>query len=445
MEKQIVISQNPVVEDVQIELPYVRNTPNRNISEKKETLNVLSLFSGCGGMDLGFEGGFIAHKRSINPRTEPDYIEKKLSKNWIQLKKNKFNTVFANDILNEARKTWLNNFDRFGHGPSHFYSDSIVDLVKLHKAGNTVFPSDIDIVTGGFPCQDFSLAGKRKGFSSTKNHLGKRTDYEIPTIESRGMLYFWMKEVIEITKPKMFVAENVKGLVNLDNVLEIIQNDFQSVGDGGYIVLPAQVLHAADYGIAQSRERVIFIGLRKDCLLPDAKEKFTLYGQSSDLSPFPLPSHSPTGDGVLEPYLTLEEIFANLPEPEESTDPAQQVYSKAKYLGKKLQGQNEVKLKGIGPTIRAEHHGNIEFRRLSVENGGKNELNKGLPQRRLTPRECALIQSFPPDFVLVTPKTEKLTNVSSSEAYKVIGNAVPPILAYKIARRIQSIWNYLFF
>lgn len=112
-----------------------------------------------------------------------------------------------------------------------------------------------------------------------------------------------------------------------------------------------------------------------------------------------------------------------------SRDLSQQVYSKAKYLSNGSQGQTEIKLTGLGPTIRSEHHGNIEFRRLSTEHGGKHksELAKGLKERRLTPRECALIQTFPPDYQFVMRgSSSKGMKLSSSGAYKVIGNAVPP-------------------
>ena len=132
----------------------------------------------------------------------------------------------------------------------------------------------------------------------------------------------------------------------------------------------------------------------------------------------------------------------------DSFDPSQRFYSKAKYMGAHCQGQKEIAIDNIGPTIRSEHHGNIEFRRLSLEHGGmyKDELQKGLTERRLTPRECALIQTFPPDFQFVIPKDYawKQFIVSASGAYKVIGNAVPPILAYHIAMRIQNLWSTYF-
>ena len=70
----------------------------------------------------------------------------------------------------------------------------------------------------------------------------------------------------------MFIAENVKGLTNLDDVQEVIQNDFAAAGNGGYLVVPAQILYAPDYGVPQSRERVIFIGFRKNALRSEALE-----------------------------------------------------------------------------------------------------------------------------------------------------------------------------
>lgn len=109
--------------------------------------------------------------------------------------------------------------------------------------------------------------------------------------------------------------------------------------------------------------------------------------------------------------------FAHLLEPSVASDPAQQVYSKAAKL-EKGQGQSQVPMDGFGPTMRAEHHGNIEFR----------------GERRLTVREAALLQTFPPDCILTQPgKKATLT------AYKPIGNAVPPLLGYIIAQRVLQL------
>ncbi|MBP7857339.1 MAG: DNA (cytosine-5-)-methyltransferase [Prevotella sp.] len=413
--------------------------------EERHIHRVFSLFSGCGGMDLGFEGHFIANRKSFaddDPR-----VERKVNDDWVMLKKTKFKDVFANDILPEAEYAWVNYMSRFGYDPSIYHCQSIVDLVKMQKSGANIFPTNIDVVLGGFPCQDFSVAGKRMGFDSQKDDYGKKRAGDKPTEESRGKLYFWMKQVIDIVRPKIFIAENVKGLVNLGNVKDIIQRDFASADGNGYIVLNPQVLHAGNYGVPESRERVIFIGLRRDALLPEALNALEKDDIPEEYNPYPKPTHACTvkGEGLL-PMVTTYDVLKDLKEPDESLDPSQSVYSKAKYLSNGSQGQTEIKLDGLGPTIRSEHHGNIEFRRLSAEHGGTHteELNMGLSERRLTPRECAMIQTFPPDYEFVCKKNlGRGYNVSSSGAYKIIGNAVPPVLAYHIATRIQDLWiNY---
>ena len=133
----------------------------------------------------------------------------------------------------------------------------------------------------------------------------------------------------------------------------------------------------------------------------------------------------------LKKYPYAGHFFDGLLEPEdEKEDIAQQKFSKAKYI-KGSQGQTQVNEKGIAPTIRSEHHGNIEFRYLHKKNGGSFDK-----QRRLTVRECARIQTFPDsqDFVF----NSDAGNLSASEAYKLIGDAVPPLLAYKIARKLEK-------
>ena len=426
--------------------PKTKSKNSVSTKEARQTLKVLSLFSGCGGMDLGFEGGFKVFAKSINPKLQAHFIAKKIGAE-ILLKRTRFETVFANDILPDAKKAWVNYFSKRGRDPLSFNSNSIVDLVKYYRQDLNVFPENIDVVTGGFPCQDFSVAGKRNGFKSHKDHNGKAWNHNYASEETRGKLYMWMKEVIEITKPKIFVAENVKGLVNLSNVKDIIQADFASAG---YFVLNPQVLHAADYGVPQSRERVIFIGIRKDALNSLAVKELTKSIIGEKYNPYPKPSHAfnTQGKDLCKPVM-LKDFFKHVPEPSDSNDLSQKYFSKAKYMGKHCQGQTEIKLEGIAPTIRAEHHGNIEFRRLSKKHGGKisEELNKGLKERRLTPRECAIAQTFPMDYEFVIPNPSGRTGsflVSPSMAYKIIGNAVPPLLGYNIAKRLEEVWDLYF-
>lgn len=419
--------------------------------------NLLSLFSGCGGMDIGFEGGFKAHKSTLNFDIHKDWVESEEKNNFL-LKETVFETKFANDISSHAKVAWDAYFsNKRGFDLNETYKvDSIVNIVKEFKNGNTnVFPKNIEIVTGGFPCQDFSVSGKRKGFMSHKDHQGK-IKKNIPTEETRGKLYIWMKEVIEITSPKIFIAENVKGLANLGVVKDIIQKDFSNINGGGYLVLPPKVLHAGNFGIPQSRERIFFIGLKKSSLTKKALEELSKADISETYSPYPTATHRLNGEihyssyeDKLITFNKCKNVLLDLEEPEESDDISQNSYSKAKFMGKHCQGQKEINLEKLAPTIRAEHHGNIEFRRLANENGGnyKIEMKKGKKERRLTLRECARIQTFPDDFNFVIPTSEnsrKKFELSPSQGYKLVGNAVPPLLAYHIAKKIESNWSFYF-
>jgi DNA (cytosine-5)-methyltransferase 1 len=418
-------------------LPYDSQKPC-NVKTIEKPLRLLSLFSGCGGLDLGFEGHFEIFETQYNSRIHPDWEVVKTRDNRLLLPKTRFNTVFANDILPETQIAWSEFFENKHHV---YCLDSIVDLVKLHTENNiNIFPENIDIVTGGFPCQDFSVAGKRLGFNSENSHTGGKLDVDEPTSENRGHLYMWMRDVISITKPKFFVAENVKGLTNLGDVKEIIESDFANISDGGYFVFPARVLLAADYGVSQSRERVIFLGVKKSALQPGILEKLRNIENNPELDPYPEITHSRQSMPGLRPYITLKEVLGDLDEPDKSEDIDQQRYSKAKFMGAHCQGQIEVDLNGISPTIRSEHHGNIEFRRLSRKNGGTNyeELDEGLKERRLTIRECARIQTFPDNYQFCR------NGVSATSAYKMIGNAVPPLLGYHIAKRIEKLWPVYF-
>ncbi len=413
-------------------------------------LNVVSLFSGCGGVDLGFEGDFNVLKRSVNKGVNGNWKTHEIDDAWVHLEKSRFCTIFANDIKPEAKSAWVNYFGKKGVDTSNYYLDSIVDLVKNRRENKmNVFPQHTDVLVGGFPCQDFSVSGKRMGFDSNKGHNGKVFHEEEPTVENRGQLYIWMREVIAITNPKVFIAENVKGLTNLDDAKEVIERDFSSVCNGGYLVIPAKVLNAAHYGVPQGRERVIFFGFRKTALSKKALEMLSQENMSQEYDPYPpkthyLPNEEPE-DG-LEQFVSVRDALIGLMEPEITTDASQKKYSKAKYMGRHCQGQQEVKLDGIGPTIRSEHHGNIEFRRLSEEHGGiyKDESTAGLQERRLTVRECARIQTFPDEYEFVIPANDGNKSVSASEAYKIIGNAVPPLLGYHIAKRLEANWNLYF-
>lgn len=406
---------------------------------------VLSLFTGCGGMDLGFRGGFSCFRRQINEKQHADWIDKVNDDDSVNLKRTSFDITFANDILPYAKTM----YERYFHGvlcdDTHYELTSVVELVKKEKNGEFSFP-DADVVTGGFPCQSFSVAGKRRGFNDLKSD--KNEIIEEPTPENRGMLYYWMREVIGLVNPKMFVAENVKGLVSLGDAKDVIEHDFSTIGNG-YVVVPARVMHVANYGVAQNRERVIFFGFNKQFLTKAAAHQLQQEIIDAVYDPYPSPTHqyNVTDDSDnLYSYFTAAEALFGLPEPSDSDDESQQCFSGCKFLSKG-QGQSEVKLDGIAPTIRAQHHGNIEFRRLSAEHGGKHieELQQNLPERRLTVRECARIQSFPDDYEFVHKKRAKDdVSVSGTQGYVVIGNAVPPLFAYNIAKNIEDKWETWF-
>ncbi len=339
----------------------------------------MSLFSGMGGMDIGFAEQVVVPRDCVTPL----YIQDEHTlPGFVNLRRLPFRTVFQNDILPEARK-----IAQWNHWDHSYVLKDIRELLQE----NFTFPH-ADVVTGGFPCQDFSHAGKRLGFEST-----------------RGTLYQSFVEILRRIQPIVFVAENVQGLLTMHHALQQILADFTAVG---YHVRH-QLVKCEEYGIPQTRWRVLIFGIRID--------RATAYGIVEDTD-----WHCLTENKL---QCSLRPFFAHLLEPDQTNDDAQKVFSKAARL-LKGQGQKEVQLDRFAPTMRAEHHGNIEFRRL---HGGIHTDEAALPERRLTVREAALIQTFPPDCRL----TEQ--NKPTGKAYKPIGNAVPPLLAYIVARKVLQI------
>lgn len=349
------------------------DTKKVEVAENTKPLNVVSLFSGAGGMDLGFRGGF-------------EYLGEYYDKN-------PFNLVFANDIFQQAADVYEANF---GHKVER---RSIADL----KMDVDMPDIDVDIVLGGFPCQTFSYSGKRAGLS-----------------DERGQLYLQMIRVIDHYKPKMFVAENVDGIRNSrkniegedvdKSALSVILDDFEK---HGYNV-QYRILTAADYGVPQMRRRVIIMGIRKDL-------------GSIDNEFYPQKVFDETGEFTGRAWRTskdgIDDLWDKVNHPNIPNHTLKDI-SKAKfYPGKKMQGNNRIAENRPAPTIRAEHHGNIEAHyRTTVED--ETDMSGW---RRLSVRECARLQSFPDSFNFVT---------SASSAYKAIGNAVPPVMAWHIARSV---------
>jgi len=187
---------------------------NAKRKEAPAGISVVSLFSGCGGLDLGFEGGFNVF--------------------GTEYEKLPFNIKWANDINLAACRSYRKNLaDRIHCG----------DVWQALDA----MPEQADVVIGGFPCQDLSINGLRKGVAGV-----------------RSGLYRAMVEAVRRLKPKAFVAENVRGLLhehNKDSLKQVL-TDFKALG---YDVTVDLYL-AADYGVPQMRQRVFIVGT-----LPGAK------------------------------------------------------------------------------------------------------------------------------------------------------------------------------
>lgn len=339
-------------------------------SKQNKTYKVVSLFSGCGGLDLGIEGGFSF--------LGSDYH------------KNPFEVIWANDINVKATKTQALNFPH-----TEVVCGDITKLLNPTPSEDENPPlfqepvnlPNADIVIGGFPCQDFSLAGKRKG-----------------TTVERGQLYLSMAKVVDKIKPKIFLAENVKGLLSWEGGLGI-KTMVEDFADLGYYV-EYKLHNAADFGVPQTRERVIIIGVRKD-----------IYEKNPCIE-WPKETHSSNpGATDLLPWVTLREAIGDLENDKVHSCLPNSGYSKAK-LFPGTQGNSTTKADKPGPTMRAEHHGNIEF-------------HYKLP-RRLSAREAARIQSFPDDFVFVS---------STTDAYRQVGNAVAPVFAWHLAKTLEDMLN----
>jgi DNA (cytosine-5)-methyltransferase 1 len=304
--------------------------------DKQKPITVVSLFSGCGGMDLGFVGGF-------------EFLGKKYQET-------NFSIIWANEINAAACNTYRKNIG------GHIIEGDIRETIGA-------LPETADVVIGGFPCQDISINGKMKGIN------GKRSG-----------LYTFLVEAVKKIRPKMFIAENVKGLLLKTNAasLQKILEDFTALNFN----VTFKLYHAADYGVPQTRERVFIVGTRED------------------ITPFTPPPPS------CKKYITAQEAIGDL-ETLPSDDQFSHIWS---YANKSTeQGNRSLVADRPGYTIRAECHGNIQF-------------HYSLP-RRISMREAARSQSFPDTFLFQS----KLR-----ETGRQIGNAVPPVLAWHIANAAQN-------
>lgn len=310
-------------------------------------MDVLSLFCGCGGMDLGFEEA--RHK-----------------------------IVWANDIYGVACETYAENFS---------IKPLREDIRKVQS-----FP-DADIVIGGYPCQGFSLAGNRDAF------------------DKRNYMYLEFAKVLRAVQPKMFVAENVKGVIvpfkGSATALDLMGQEFRSCG---YRVT-SQLLNAKDHGVPQDRERVFIVGVRKDL-----RKQFL----------FPKKTH---GKPPLKPFKTLRDAIGDLPEPKKGEYYDHKSFSSRYMSRNRIRGWDQVSYTIQASGRHAPLHPSCPPMR-KVEQDVWEFTDDITKYRRLSVRESARIQTFPDDFVFCGSLNSK---------YKQIGNAVPPLLAKVVASQLDHL------
>ena len=323
----------------------MNNIIDINANRSKEQFTVVSLFAGAGGLDMGFEN-------------------------------QGFKTIWANDIDKDACET------------HRLWSKATVIQGDIGKINLETIPKS-DVITGGFPCQGFSLAGPRK------------------IDDKRNVLYKHFVELVEKNQPYVFVAENVKGILTLGDgaIIEAIIEDF---ADRGYNVFPSLV-NAADYGVPQDRWRVIMLGFKNDMSI-------TAYQ-------FPQP---------FEKKVTLAEALRNVPTPN-AADVCQGVYSSRYMSRNRKRNWNEVSYTIPAMSKQVTLHPSSPNMIKIDEN--KWEFGQNGTTRRYSWQEAAAIQTFP-------QKMEFMGSLTSK--YKQIGNAVPVKLAEVVADEVRNaITSYL--
>ena len=317
------------------------------MKNNNKKIKVASLFSGCGGSDLGVIGGF-----------------KFLDKFYDQLG---FDVVWANELDPIATQTYKINIGE------HIVEG---DITKIKSSD---IP-DHDLLIGGFPCQSFSMVGRRRGFN-----------------DPRGKLYKEMLRVLTDKQPIAFVGENVKGLVSIDkgSAIKKITADFAKAGYN----VTYKVLNASLFGVPQKRERVFIIGIRKD--------KSALFSFPKPTTKvIPLKAVMEKNEDVDKKYYFSERALAGL--------------KKANKAFNKGRAQNPE-----SPCNTISTH----LAKVSLNGTDLVLLVKKDVYRRLTPKEAAGVQSFPSDFHFEGADGKK---------YIQIGNAVPPVLMWHVVNAVKQ-------
>lgn len=343
---------------------------------KETKLNLLSLFSGCGGLDLGFKIAGIEAvfgKEKAEQALKDKYIFNDLMDESI------FNTIYANDIFTEALESYRTNFS----------NKIFIDQTDIRKVKD--FPK-ADIVLGGFPCPGFSEAGPRL------------------IDDERNFLYIQFIRCLMQSKPLFFVAENVKGMMTLGKgeVFKQIVQDFEAAGYTVY----HDLLNARDFGVPQLRERVILVGVRNDLDYEYPKL---------------IPTH---GEGKI-PFVTLRDAIGDL-----ENDPGE--YFEGSYSSIFMSRNRKKNWEDQSFTIQASgrqapiHPGGVPMQKV--------ESNKWIfpdgeeNNRRLSVKEIKRIQTFPDWYYLSSGQNTRMSkNGQLDKIYKQVGNAVPVLLARAVA------------
>lgn len=372
----------------------------------KKSLNTIDLFSGCGGMSLGFK--------------------------WAG-----FNTLLASDIDENCKKTFTYNFPKVP-----FVCNDLANLKK--KDFQNHITSEVDVIIGGPPCQGFSLANKRRN---------KVTD------DRRNNLFYEFVKTINWYNPKAFVMENVKGLLSMKSgqVIKQIITEFKNAGDFGYHV-KYEVLKASDFGVPQSRERIIIIGFRNDLeITPEFPIKkydqaITVDQAISDLPIIEACEGEEVQQYKLKPQNTYQDFMRKK---------SSKVYNHiAMRHTKRLIERFKAIKNGEGLLDVWETHGAVQrgnpTKKSTIKFSQNNQRlhgDKPAPtiaasfqsnfihpelDRNFTAREGARLQSFPDDFIFKGMRT-KMSWEKGLSQYQQIGNAVPPLMAYEIALKVKSL------
>ncbi|MEI7586198.1 DNA cytosine methyltransferase [Runella sp.] len=285
-------------------------------------MKIVSLFSGIGGFDLGFI--WAGHQ-----------------------------VIWANDLWKDAVETYKLNISKH------------IQCKDIREVPSCEIPN-CDMIIGGFPCQGFSLANQQRNEQ-----------------DERNFLYLEFVRILKDKQPSFFIAENVKGILSLGKgkIFELICKDFEAIGYN----VRYSVLNAANYGVPQTRERVLIFGQRKGL---DININFPPKSTHQKLNGIPLFEDR-------QQWVSIGDALKNIPHPEELHNLENHEASKYKLRFNGYLGHRVINPDMPSPTITAR----------GDEKGGVVVHHHPNNKRRLSPRETAIIQSFPINYKFYGTKT----------------------------------------